>query len=238
MRTRQHIQVVEDPESSDPQYVELYRRLGERSDLDDLSAVIQTTAARPRVLELGCAAGGTAVPLARHGFDVWGVDADAAMLALAGRARLRNLHLTQSRIELLELGPQFDAVLASSHLLNTADENTRRAFLSCIARHLAPEGVAILELVRPEWFRPEALLRGDGVELRCDAVDPRTRIWRGRVTYSFPDAEFQEHLTDQLLELSDIDAYLEAVGLRRSGEPVHTSPVDMMIVARHARMQS
>lgn len=125
-RLMERVIVRESLSDSDANYVELYRRLGER-DVTDLASLLAGSGSS-QVLELGCAAGGTAIPLARRGLEVWAVDADASMLAMVAAAGLPNLRAVEARIEELELGPRFDLVLASSHLVNVVDDAARAAY--------------------------------------------------------------------------------------------------------------
>lgn len=221
--------VRESLSDSDANYVELYRRLGER-DVTDLASLLAGSGSS-QVLELGCAAGGTAIPLARRGLEVWAVDADASMLAMVAAAGLPNLRAVEARIEELELGPRFDLVLASSHLVNVVDDAARAAYFRAAARHLAPRGLAVFEVVRASWFVPGAFLEGDDVRLECHRVDATEGTWSGVVVYRFPDVEFEERLENKLLRPEAIDRHLLAAGLVRDREPILNSPVDMTVVA-------
>ena len=81
------------------------------------------------VLELGCGAGRMTRQLVRLGFSVTAVDESAAMLAHVG-----NAETIRARIEDLELGRRFDAVVLASNLIN-APADMRRAFLATCRRH-------------------------------------------------------------------------------------------------------
>jgi len=50
------------------------------------------------------------------------------------------------------LGRVFDVVLLGSHLINTAAETDREAFLSAARAHVAPGGRVLVEWHPPEWF--------------------------------------------------------------------------------------
>lgn len=140
----------------------------------DLSKVRELVADKRRVLDLGAGAGRIAEPLAAAGHEVVAVDESAEMLA----------HLTlatpiRSRIETFASGDRFDAVLLLSHLINTPDEQQRQAILAAAARHLAPDGLVVIQRHEPgRRLRPGTADVGD-VHLTVTDVDdgdwPRIR---------------------------------------------------------------
>ena len=126
------------------------------------------------LLELGVGTGRVAIPLARAGCQMWGIDSSEAMLA---RARCKagpalvlptegRLHLLPGDMRDFQLDRQFDLIFAGlgafHHLLTTHDQ---LACLRCVERHLAPGGLFVCDL-RPlfhnEWQT------GDSVPLLHD----------------------------------------------------------------------
>lgn len=104
------------------------------------------------VLELGCGTGRVAVPLAAAGLRVTGVDVNAAMLALARRrgGRRRGLAWRRGDMRTIDLGQTFALVtvpLGGLQHLATIDDVA--AALATIARHLAPDGVAVADVEAP-----------------------------------------------------------------------------------------
>ncbi|HWO72384.1 MAG TPA: methyltransferase domain-containing protein [Dehalococcoidia bacterium] len=108
------------------------------------------------LLELGVGSGRVAVPLAKAGFEVWGIDTSEAMLERA-RGRLGALGRGRGRLELVradmrafDLGRKFAMVFVAAdtfqHLLTTADQ---RACLESVTRHLAPGGVFAMSVRSP-----------------------------------------------------------------------------------------
>jgi SAM-dependent methyltransferase len=120
--------------------------------------------ARGPVLEYGIGNGRIAIPMARHGIEVVGVDHSAAMLADL-RARLareepevrRRVRAVRGDMRTKRLGRTFPLVLATFntalHLYTRTDVER---FLERVRGHLAPRGRFVLDLSMPS---PEDLAR-------------------------------------------------------------------------------
>src|SRR5262245_11578999 len=122
---------------------------------------IATASAGP-VLELGCGTGRIAVPLARAGAAMVGLDRSAPMLARAARrvrsrgSRLKgSLRLVRGDIRTMPFrGDDFSAVLAPYGVLQSLTrEHDLVATLQSAARVLAPGGILGVDLVPdvPNW---------------------------------------------------------------------------------------
>ncbi len=119
---------------------------------DDLSLYenLARRGERP-VLELGVGTGRVAIPLARAGFEVCGIDSSEAMLARAGCKAgpelADRLHLLHGDMRDFRLDRDFDLVFAGlgafHHLLTPAEQ---AACLRCVRRHLAPGGLFVCDL--------------------------------------------------------------------------------------------
>ena len=144
----------------DPAYYQLLFG-ARRSDLDFYLGLADETGGA--VLELGVGAGRVALPLARAGHDVTGVDLSPAMLAAleaaagaeppAVRARLR-WHRGDARA--LELGRRFDLVICPFNgIAHHHGLDELGAFLHTVAAHLAPGGLFAFDTLLPD----PALLR-------------------------------------------------------------------------------
>ena len=123
------------------------------------------------ILELGCGTGRVALPLARHGSIVVGIDRSGSMLARArmrvGRARLQSrVKLVRGDIRQLPFPDKtFPLVMAPYGILQSLlDEQLLRATLTDVRRVLARNGIFGLELVAdlPAWeeYRDKVTLRG------------------------------------------------------------------------------
>ena len=135
--------VRDDPASPDPGFAELYAALPYEQDLEPWLGLART--AKPPVLYLGIGSGRLAVPLAKAGVELVGVDAHPGMLSVL-RERLPGLSVIQARIENLRLDERFDLVIAPSHVLSTLSR------LKPAIRHLGPGGRLAFELINPHWL--------------------------------------------------------------------------------------
>lgn len=133
--------------------VEAYLRLPERGEGELVAAAMPPPA---RLLELGCGVGRVTRQLVARGYEVTAVDESPEMLA-----HVRDAETVLARIEQLDLGRRFDAVLLLSNLL-TVEPDLRRAFLGACARHA---DVLVVESLPLGWS-PES-----SESLRIDRVD-------------------------------------------------------------------
>ena len=110
------------------------------------------------VLDLGCATGRLAIPLARDGAEVWALDRSPAMLAELGR-RLRDepapvrarVHPVHGDLAGFGLGRRFRLVVVAMNTLQALTEPQAR--LSCLAavrEHLDDEGELIFDVALPD----------------------------------------------------------------------------------------
>lgn len=103
------------------------------------------------VLELGCGTGRVALALADDGVEVVGVDISEAMLAIArARAGASAPEWIHGDLLDLDLGRQFPVVLVPLGGLQHMEEldDLTDAF-ETIARHLAPDGIAVVDVEAP-----------------------------------------------------------------------------------------
>lgn len=154
--------------AEDPGDLDLYLALAARDD--------------GPILELAVGSGRLAVPLARAGYDVTGVDLDPAMLARAraaadraGATTARRLHLVEGDARTMRLPGAGGFALAYVPLNSLFLMGTRvdqAAVLATLAVHLAPGGAAVVDVWLPG---AEDLGRYDGrLVLEWTRVDPET----------------------------------------------------------------
>ncbi len=135
-----------------------------------------------RTLELTCGTGRVAIPLAREGMRIVGLDNSPAMLAVARErsAGLPNVEWIEGDMRSFDLGEQFGLIyipVGSFQLLLSVDDQL--AALRCVRRHLAPEGRFAFEVENPQATAiAEWLTTKRGLVLRNPSRDythPKTR---------------------------------------------------------------
>jgi len=145
----------------------------------DLYLALADRASGP-ILELAVGTGRLAIPLAEAGHDVTGVDLDRAMLDRA-RARAERARVAE-RLELVEAdlvdvrmptaGEFGLAFLALNSLLVLPTRAAQRAAVRTLADHLAPDGVAAVDVWIPD---ADDLARFDGrISLEWPRLEPET----------------------------------------------------------------
>lgn len=121
------------------------------------------------VLEIAAGSGRVAIPLAVAGFEVTGVDIDAAMLARAAETAALSGPDVASRLTWVEAdliglklpdGARFRLeILALNSILLLPTRDSQQAALDTLARHLEPGGIAVVDVWLPS---AEELARYDG----------------------------------------------------------------------------
>ena len=110
-----------------------------------------------RVLDLGCGTGNHAIPLARRGYSVSGVDLSAEMLEVAGRKAAEagvELDLHEGDVRSARVEGQFDAALLMFAVLGYQRTNDSvLATLRTARAHLRDGGVLVFDL----WYGPGVL---------------------------------------------------------------------------------
>ena len=152
--------------TDDPGDLDLYLALADRAD--------------GPILELAVGTGRLAIPLAEAGHLVTGVDLDPAMLdrarrRAAGAASSDRLTLVEADLVGLRLpdaGRFGLAFIALNSLLVLPSRAAQQAALQALADHLAPGGLAVVDIWLPD---AEDLARFDGrIMLEWPRLDPET----------------------------------------------------------------
>jgi SAM-dependent methyltransferase len=137
-------------------YDGLYHDKDYEAECDLIERVLRVYSPMPvrRILDLGCGTGNHAIPLARRGYDVVGIDRSEWMLA-EGRQKSAAEHLSvtfaQGDVRTFDVNEQFDAVLMMFAVLGyqESDEDVLASFRSA-RRHLRPEGLFLCDV----WYGP------------------------------------------------------------------------------------
>lgn len=213
---------------SDPGDLDLYLALADRAD--------------GPILELAAGSGRLAVPLAAAGHRVTAVDLDPAMLARA-RVAAAAAGVDEDRLQLVEadlLGLHLPdagrfglAFIALNSILLLADRRAQRQAVATLAAHLAPGGIATVDVWLPD---AEDLARFDGrIILEWPRTDPETGLLvtksgsaqhdaaTGAVTLTtifeegpqgVPPARWIRHDRLRLLSADELASFAEEAGLR------------------------
>ncbi|GAB2688285.1 class I SAM-dependent methyltransferase [Thalassiella azotivora] len=169
------------------------------------------------VLDLGAGAGRVADPLVGLGHRVVAVDESADMLD-----RVTSAETVLGRIEDLDLADRFDVVLLAGHLVNTDDDRQRHELLASAARHVADDGVVLLQWHPPEWFT--RLTTGahfthssHGVTTALDVLTLDDDHLTGQLTYTHGDSTWTQRFRARRLSEDDLAGALASAGLRADG---------------------
>ena len=184
------------------------------------------------ILELGCGTGRLAIPLAREGFAVTGIDRSEAMLDQARTKSAQDgvsVAWVNADMRDFDLGQPFTLVIIPNntlcHILHLDDFE---AFLSCVGRHLAPDGRFIIDVFVPKMElcinQPGKRLpfaeyddpygRGRVVVQESYVYESDTQIKRITTHYRIPgeDAEIEASLVLRMYFPQELDALLRYNG--------------------------
>ena len=182
-----------------------------------------------RVLDLCCGAGRHAIPLARRGCRVTGLDINPDLLAAARKATRRRgvrVELVCGDARRLKFDRAFDAVV---NLFTSfgyfATEAEDLAVLRGARRALAPGGALLMDLLNKEWlmrhFRSRLSRRGEGrVSRVLSSLDfdfERGRLETRRVLVMKGEGRRVTRLSIRLYTLTELTRLLDAAGLRLEG---------------------
>jgi SAM-dependent methyltransferase len=185
--------------------VEVYLRLPPRGEAEIVHGAIPPGG---QVLELGCGVGRVTHELIRLGHPVVAVDESQEMLS-----HVRGAETVHARIEELDLGHRFPCVLLASHFVNVEGDE-RNALLQACVRHLADDGVVLIERYAPTW-RPEDVPKrqlGD-VAVTLRDVHHDGRRFAAVVEYEVDGRTWEQPFAAVLLDDAELDRALSRAGL-------------------------
>jgi SAM-dependent methyltransferase len=192
--------------------VEVYRRL---SGTGEIAIVESVVPAGSTVLELGAGAGRVTRSLVQSGYRVTAVDSSAEMLANIAVAET-----VLAPIETLHLDRTFDAVLLGSNLINTPNVEQRSAFLKSCRRHVAEDGVVLIEAYVPARIRAAEngyLGERDGIRCYLSDVVRSGDEFSAKITYEANDATWTHAFSGTILDEDQIIKELAQAGMSFGG---------------------
>ena len=151
------------------------------------------------VLELGVGTGRVAVPLARMGLTVWGIDVSSAMLERArekAAAAGAGLQLEQVDLRAYRLAERFGLIYcAADSFLHLCEPEHQIAALRSAGAHLAPGGLLVLDLpaLAGTWADWEPGARP--LELLWSGPGPAGGALQHFSTFTADPARQQRHVT-------------------------------------------
>ncbi len=188
--------------------VELYSLLPPGRDPEIIHGTVPPAAS---ILELGAGAGRVTHPLLRLGHDVVAVDESPEMLE-----RIHGAQTVLGRIETLDLGRRFDAVVLASHVVNVPEREARLALLAACRRHVRDSGCVLIQRHEPRWFDTAATTGDskDGITFRLrDITRPAPGLLSATVEYQVGERVWTQSFTAARVDDADLAADLAAVGL-------------------------
>jgi SAM-dependent methyltransferase len=188
----------------------LYRRL---RPADEPEIVRRLVRPQGSILELGAGAGRLTHALVALGYRVVAVDESAEMLSW-----IRGAETVRARIEELDLQRRFDCVLLASYLVNTSDDGQRRAFLVAARRHLAADGVVLLQHHPANWAETaeESRTERDGVALNLTELRVRPPHVSAVMVFEVDGQTYRQPFTARVFDRDELAAELSLAGLRLS----------------------
>ncbi len=161
------------------------------------------------VLELGVGTGRVAVPLAERGLEVVGLDPSQGMLDRL-RAKSDRIELVDGVMDDFELGREFRLVyVVASTIFAPLTQAEQVATFRCVARHLEPGGVFVVQAFVPDLTRFDRGQRVGAVDIALDRVTlDVTKVDRA-----------QQLLTGQHIVLSSEGTRLYPVTIRLAYPP-------------------
>lgn len=215
------------------------------------------------VLELACGTGRVAIPLAKEGFLVTGIDISDSMLSEARRKSSQAgivVEWIKADIRDFKLGKRFPLIIfpfnTICHLFDLED---LEACLSCVEGHLRPNGRFIIDVFNPrldillrnpeeryippysEYPDPDG--RGTIAVTESNVYDTASQINRIKLFYKFPGQaeEIIEELNMRIYFPQELDALLKYNGFEIEAkfgnydETPFTSAAPKQLIVCHVR---
>jgi SAM-dependent methyltransferase len=189
--------------------VELYARLAAG---DEPRIIHQAVPPGATILELGSGAGRITHALLALGHPVVAVDNSPEMLE-----HVRGAEKVLADITTLDLGRTFAGVVLASNLVNCVGAAARQAMLACCRRHVAPDGVVLVQRLAPDralTIEEGAWTRGQA-RFHLTSLVRRGKIFAATMMYELEGKRWLHSFEAEILDDAAMDAALEKAGLKR-----------------------
>lgn len=218
-------------------YDSLYADKDYEAECDMLERLFADHSSRPvvDVLDLGCGTGGHAIPLAKRGYRVIGVDRSPQMLDAARSKAVGLADFREGDVTVVRLDAKFDAVVMMFAVLSYQTEPwDLAATLATVREHLRDGGVFIADV----WYGPAVLAQRPGDRVKEVPTDSGRLVRsasgkldadRSMSTVNYRVSEYEgdrlvRETTEQHImryfSLPELAGLLETAGLRL----VHSEP--------------
>lgn len=142
-------------------YAPWYDQQNEMDDLDFYLQAIEEFGGP--VLEPGCGTGRLLIPIAREGFEIYGIDTSGEMRQIAQQKVTResltvqeNIHISYGDMREYQFPQRFKTIFFAcntfQHLLTNAEQDQA---LQCAHRHLDEEGRLLIQATQVKFFEVE-----------------------------------------------------------------------------------
>ncbi|MEA4849467.1 MAG: class I SAM-dependent methyltransferase [Clostridiaceae bacterium] len=116
-----------------------------------IEGIFENYGIKPRkVLDTACGTGNITIPMSAAGYDIWGLDLSADMLAIAeskARAAKQKIRFLNQDMARMDLKEKFDAVLCMCDGVNYIyDEAAMAKYLSLVYEALEQKGIFIFDI--------------------------------------------------------------------------------------------
>ena len=240
-------------------YDTMYAGKDYAGECDYLEKLFKSAGVKPRtILDLGCGTGSHAVPLAKRGYRVTGVDLSPGMLAAARRkAGEAGASVEFRRGDISRMRPvgRFDAVICMFAVMGYQLENERVAAACRLARRsLKPGGIFVFDcwygsgvLTCPPGKRRREVPGGPGERIiryttpQLDALSHTVRVhFRVRRVARGRSSEHEELHVTRFFFPQEIKYYLSQAGFKKidiypfmeTGRKISPSDWNMAVAAR------
>ena len=169
--------------------VVLYQRLSPGEEPAIIHGVVAPGA---EILELGAGAGRVTHALIALGHRVVAVDESPEMLA-----SIRGAETVLARIEGLDLGRRFDAIVLASHFINVPDDEERSALLATCERHVSDSGVVLIQHHPADWAETatEGRTERDGIGIALTELHRDPPLVTATMVYEVDGQTFRQPFT-------------------------------------------
>ncbi len=186
------------------------------------------------LLDVTCGPGLYAIPFAKQGVQVTGIDFAPAAIAhareLAEKEGARGLSFIQQDIRQMELpANHFDAAILLYGQLAVMTKDEAQAVLSAIVKALKPNGRLLLEMLHPDhvdksdsnwWYTDDTGLWGDAPFLHLGErfwdADERVSIERYHILHLDSGQMDEIELCDQLYEPDEMREMMKKAGMGKT----------------------